>query len=87
MVHRTLLSIPLLVHSGVRIDLHRGAQFCVPHELLNHPHIVAGMGQEFAIGPSFAQDDRAFISFITLIFPHFAARGSIPQHFLSPSKR
>jgi hypothetical protein len=46
MIHCTLLSVALFVHSGVRIDFHRGAQFRVAHELLNHPHIVAGMGQQ-----------------------------------------
>src|SRR5450755_1937233 len=36
MIHRALLSVALSVHSGMRIDFHRGAQFRVPHGLLNH---------------------------------------------------
>jgi len=52
MIDGALLRGAFFVHSGVRVDLHRGAQLCVPHEFLNNPHIIAGMGQQRAVAMS-----------------------------------
>ena len=49
MIDGALLRGTFLVHPGVRIDLHRGAQLRVPHEFLNNPDIIAGMGQQRAV--------------------------------------
>jgi len=33
------------LHAGLRVDLHRRADFCMPHQLLYNLDIVAGYGQ------------------------------------------
>src|SRR5271156_6556105 len=50
MVDRLLLGDPLLIHCCMRVDFHGGGHLGVPHQLLNYPHIVAGVSEQRTVG-------------------------------------
>jgi hypothetical protein len=48
-IHGLTLRDPLSGHGGLRVDLHRCADLGVPHQLLHHLHIIAGLCQQRTI--------------------------------------
>jgi hypothetical protein len=49
-IHGPTLRDPISGHGRLRVDLHRCADLGVPHQLLNHLHIITGLCQQRTIG-------------------------------------